>query len=143
MIVDSGYPTIKWSEFKDLDKDTKVLLIDTLGDLPFFYCVSDIAFVGGSLFSVGGHNLLEPASFEKPVLTGEFLQNVQEISSELVEAGGLLLVKNSEELSEHLNNLFADDSAKEKMVSGAGRVMQENKGSIDNLMRLIKPLIEN
>ena len=143
MIVDSGYPTIKWSEFKDLDKDTKVLLIDTLGDLPFFYCVSDIAFVGGSLFSVGGHNLLEPASFEKPVLTGEFLQNVQEISSELVEAGGLLLVKNSEELSEHLNNLFADDSAKEKMVSGAGKVMQENKGSIDNLMMLIKPLIEN
>ncbi len=52
-------------------------------------------------------------------------------------------IKNSEELSEHLNNLFADDSAKEKMVSGAGRVMQENKGSIDNLMRLIKPLIEN
>ncbi len=141
-INDSGLASIKWSEFKGLDANVEVLLIDTLGDLPFFYSVSDIAFVGGSLCSVGGHNLLEPVSFEKPILTGPFLENVKEISFELIEAGGLLLVKDSEELSSQLNNLFADESIKEQMVSGARRVMQKNKGSIDNIMKLIGPLIK-
>jgi 3-deoxy-D-manno-octulosonic-acid transferase len=141
-INDSELASIKWSEFKGLDANVEVLLIDTLGDLPFFYSVSDIAFVGGSLCSVGGHNLLEPVSFEKPILTGPFLENVKEISSELIEAGGLLLVKDSEELSSQLNNLFADESIKEQMVSGARRVMQKNKGSIDNIMKLIGPLIK-
>jgi 3-deoxy-D-manno-octulosonic-acid transferase len=52
------------------------------------------------------------------------------------------LVKDSEELSSQLNNLFADESIKEQMVSGARRVMQKNKGSIDNIMKLIGPLIK-
>jgi 3-deoxy-D-manno-octulosonic-acid transferase len=140
-IIDSGHDCIKWSNFKNLEDNTRVLLIDTLGDLPFFYSASDIAFVGGSLFSVGGHNLLEPASFGTPVITGPFLQNVKEISTELIEVGGLLVIKDAEELSIQLNELFADNSKKDQMVSAASKVMHDNKGSIENIMKLIKPFI--
>ena len=140
-IIDSGDACIKWSDFKSLEDNIKVLLIDTLGDLPFFYSASDIAFVGGSLFSIGGHNLLEPASFGTPVITGPSLQNVKEISKELIEVGGLLVVKDDQELSVQLNELFTDDSKKDQMVSSADKVMHDNKGAIENIMKLIKPFI--
>ena len=140
-IIDSGDACIKWSDFKSLEDNIKVLLIDTLGDLPFFYSASDIAFVGGSLFSIGGHNLLEPASFGTPVITGPSLQNVKEISTELIEVGGLLVVKDDQELSIQLNELFTDDSKKDQMVSSADKVMHDNKGAIENIMKLIKPFI--
>ena len=140
-IIDSGDACIKWSDFESLEDNIKVLLIDTLGDLPFFYSASDIAFVGGSLFSIGGHNLLEPASFGTPVITGPSLQNVKEISTELIEVGGLLVVKDDQELSVQLNELFTDDSKKDQMVSSADKVMHDNKGSIENIMKLIKPFI--
>ncbi len=140
-IIESGYACVKWSDFKNLQDNINVLLIDTLGDLPFFYSASDIAFVGGSLFSVGGHNLLEPASFSTPVITGPSLQNVKEISTELIEVGGLLVVNNDQELSIQLNELFTDDSKKEQMVYAADKVMRDNKGAIENIMKLIKPFI--
>ena len=140
-IIDSGHACIKWSDFENLEDNTEVLLVDTLGDLPFFYSASDIAFVGGSLFSVGGHNLLEPASFGTPVITGPSLQNVKEISTELIEVGGLEVVKDDQELSIQLNELFANNSKKDQMVSAADKVMHDNKGSIENIMKLIKPFI--
>ena len=140
-IIDSGHASVRWSNFKSLENNIEVLLIDTLGDLPFFYSASDVAFVGGSLFAIGGHNLLEPASFGTPVITGPFLQNVKEISTELIEVGGLLVVKDAKELSIQLNKLFADNSKKDQMVSAADKVMHDNKGSIENIMKLIKPFI--
>jgi len=141
VIIDSGYASVRWSDFKSLEDNIEVLLIDTLGDLPFFYSASDVAFVGGSLFAIGGHNLLEPASFGTPVISGPFLQNVKEISTELIEVGGLLVVKDDKELSIQLNKLLADNSKKDQMVSAADKVMHDNKGSIENIMKLIKPFI--
>ena len=101
-----------------------------------------MAFVGGSLFAVGGHNLLEPASLGKPVITGPILHNVEEISSQLMINGGLAIINDSSELAETIITLFDDSSKVDTMVSGALEVMQDNKGAIDNIMQLIKPLIK-
>jgi 3-deoxy-D-manno-octulosonic-acid transferase len=142
LIIDSGLTSSLWSEFESLDPKINVLLIDTLGDLPFFYSAADVAFVGGSLFAVGGHNLLEPASLGKPVITGPILHNVEEISSQLMINGGLAIINDSIELAETIITLFDDSSKIDTMVSGALEVMQDNKGAIDNIMQLIKPLIK-
>ena len=142
LIIDSGLTSALWSEFEILDPEISVLLIDTLGDLPFFYSAADVAFVGGSLFSVGGHNLLEPASLGKPVITGPILHNVEEISSQLMINGGLAIINDTSELAETIISLFNDSSKVDTMVSGALEVMQDNKGAIDNIMQLIKPLIK-
>ena len=142
LIIDSGLTSSLWSEFESLDPKINVLLIDTLGDLPFFYSAADMAFVGGSLFSVGGHNLLEPASLGKPVITGPILHNVEEISSQLLINDGLAIVNNSAELAETIITLFDDSSKIDTMVSGAMNVMKDNKGAIENILQLIKPLIK-
>ncbi|MFL2560854.1 MAG: lipid IV(A) 3-deoxy-D-manno-octulosonic acid transferase [Gammaproteobacteria bacterium] len=142
LIIDSNLTSSRWSEFESLDPKVNVLLIDTLGDLPFFYSAADMAFVGGSLFSVGGHNLLEPASLGKPVITGPILHNVEEISSQLLINDGLAVINNSTELAETIITLFDDSSKIDTMVSGAMDVMKDNRGAIENILQLIKPLIK-
>ena len=70
-----------------LANDTPVLLVDTVGELLPLYAAADVAFVGGSLVPMGGHNLLEPAALGLPVLTGPSYFNGQEIAQLLLAAG--------------------------------------------------------
>ena len=72
--------------------DAQVLLVDTVGELAALYAAADVAFVGGSLVPVGGHNLLEPAALGVPVITGPYNANSKEIARLLVETGGAVEV---------------------------------------------------
>src|SRR5690606_29327655 len=69
--------------------DDTVFVIDTLGELVPFYACADVAFVGGSLQAIGGHNLLEPAATGTAIVTGPHLHNFTEIARRLDEAGAL------------------------------------------------------
>ena len=101
-----------------------------------------MTFVGGSMFSVGGHNLLEPASLGKPVITGPILHNVEEIASQLTMNGGLAIISDANELAETIITLFDHSSKIDAMVLGASAVMKDNRGAIENILQLIKPLIK-
>ena len=68
------------------ERDDAAFVIDTLGELPAFFAVSDVAFVGGSLQDIGGHNLLEPAVAGVPVVTGPHLHNFTDIARGMREA---------------------------------------------------------
>ena len=76
--------------------DLEVLLVDTLGELLDFYAMGDVAFVGGSLVTVGGHNLLEPAALGVPVLAGPHNFNSADIAKILVDSGAAQIVKDSD-----------------------------------------------
>ena len=69
-----------------------MFLVDTLGELQMFYAAADVAFVGGSLVPVGGHNLLEPAVLGLPMLSGPHTQNAQDVAELLQECGALRIV---------------------------------------------------
>jgi 3-deoxy-D-manno-octulosonic-acid transferase len=119
----------------------QVLLVDTLGELPIMYAAADIAFVGGSLVPVGGHNLLEPAALGLPVLSGPFQDNNREIAALLTARGATALVADAAQLAEALARLFADD-AERRRVGAAGSVLVEaNRGSVAALLGLIEPLL--
>ena len=122
--------------------ETSVLLIDTLGELLAFYAAGDVAFVGGSLVPIGGHNLLEPASLGRPVLTGPFTQNAPAISALLIAAGGLRVVKDANELEQWLATWCTDPAARER-VGGKGRaVIAANRGALARVLALIAPLMQ-
>ena len=72
--------------------DTQVFLLDTLGELPPFYAAGDVAFVGGSLVPIGGHNLLEPAALGLPILAGPHNFNSADIAKLLIERGAVRIV---------------------------------------------------
>ena len=92
-----------------------ILFLDTLGDLQDFYALGDVAFVGGSLVDAGGHNMLEPARFGKPVLFGPYTSNFASLVSEMKQRGAGIEVAGAEDLARVLASLF-DDSEKCRTV---------------------------
>lgn len=121
--------------------DIAVFLGDTMGDLPMFYAASDIAFVGGTLVPIGGHNLLEPAALGLPVVTGPHLFNTQDIADMFSELGAFVQVRDAAELAAALKRLFHDSNAAEKMASKGRTILADNRGALQRLLDLMEPLM--
>ncbi|MDE1924349.1 MAG: glycosyltransferase, partial [Gammaproteobacteria bacterium] len=110
---------------------------DSIGELGLFYGAADIAFVGGSLVPVGGHNLLEPAALGVPVLTGPSNDNGREIAAVLSAAGAALIVADAADLAANLVALFGD-AARRRRIGEAGRAaVYTQRGSVGRLLDLI------
>ncbi len=139
LITSAGYECQRRTRLKGPVRD--VVLLDTIGELRAFYGACDIAFVGGSLVKVGGHNLLEPAAMKKPVIFSRYMFNFKEISEALIQAGGGLMVKDKEELYIKLDNLLSDKQLSSTMGEKAFKVIAANSGAtvrtIDAVHRLI------
>ena len=120
---------------------TSVLLGDTMGELMTFYAAADVAFVAGSLVPIGGHNLLEPASAGRPVLTGPHNFNGEEIAQLLVDAGAALVVADAAELAHAVQGLLEDDRLRAVMGASGRAVLDANRGALDRLLRLVDPLL--
>lgn len=114
-----------------------VLFLDTLGELPDFYSVADIAFVGGSLVDAGGHNLLEPARLRKPLLFGPYMTNFAEITSEMRRAGGGIEIRGKEDLTREIAALLSDRVKARKIGDLAHGVAVQDRGVVDRTMDLI------
>lgn len=139
LINRAGYDCQRRTKLKGPVKD--VLLLDTIGELRSFYSLGDIAFVGGSLVKVGGHNLVEPAAMRKPVIFSRYMFNFKEISEALLSAGGGIMVKDKEELYVQIDNLLSDKELARSMGERAFSVIEMNSGAaqktIDAVGRLI------
>ena len=117
--------------------DAAVYLADTMGELLMLFGACDVAFVGGSLVPVGGHNLLEPAAWEKPVLTGPHLHNFTAIAQLLDDAGGLSVVDSGEALGDKLQALMSDPDQCARQGQAAAAVVEANRGALEKGLELI------
>jgi len=96
-----------------------VLLLDTVGELTEFFNAADLAFVGGSLVDAGGHNILEPARYRKPVLFGPYMENFRTIAEGMKRNGGAIEVHGAEDLAHVLTKLLADPEARQRIGQSA------------------------
>jgi 3-deoxy-D-manno-octulosonic-acid transferase len=97
------------------------LVVDTMGDLPCLYQCADIVIMGGSFSpAVGGHNLLEPLCFGKPVITGPCMQNFPDIDRACTEHGGICKIGGSDEIGPALDGLLGDP-ARRSAIGAKGR----------------------
>jgi 3-deoxy-D-manno-octulosonic-acid transferase len=115
----------------------EVLILDTLGELERIYGLSIVSFVGGSLVPVGGHNLLEPASFGCPVLFGPYTHNFVSMSESLTEAGGGWRVEDGEELFDRMKMLLSDPEKRDNMGRLAREFVERNRGALDRVLSFI------
>ena len=120
----------------------RVIILDTRGELAQVYALGRVAFVGGTLVPVGGHNLLEPAQWGVPVFFGPFTDHCSEVANLLVQAGGGGQVKDAEELFTKLLQAFQDASLTQQMGSAASRVVEENRGVVKRNLELIVSFLE-
>ena len=117
--------------------DTTVFLLDTMGELTYFYGVADIAIVGGSLVPVGGHNLMEAVAASVPVIMGPHLENIDDIAAMFREAGGLRIVNDAQHLEEELSSLVNSDVKRQELTESATRVLNANKGALEKVQKII------
>ena len=136
-----GIPFDRRSRAAAVRPDAQVLLVDTVGELTTLYASSDLAFVGGSLVPVGGHNLLEPAVLGVPVITGPHTANAKDIARLLILGGGAVEVADSQDLAKAVRRLLQDPAARERAVRSAREFVDAHRGAVERLTALIDPLI--
>lgn len=138
-----GFTVFCKSDNKSSLKDTQIFILDTIGELLTYYAVADVAFVGGSLTKVGGHNMLEPASFGVPVLTGPHVFNFKEISQLLLKQRAAWTVFGANELFNRVNSLLDNCSLRHAMGERGRNVVLNNTGTASRAIRLIKGIFDD
>lgn len=118
-----------------------VFLGDTMGEVPLFYSASDVAFVGGTLVPVGGHNLLEPAALGLPVVTGPHLFNTQEIADMFDRLGALTLVNDEVQLASAVAGLLRNPDEARRLGNAGHAIVLDNRGALQRLLELVAPLM--
>lgn len=129
------------SEGRPCEPGTDVFLLDTLGELRWAYGAADVAFVGGSLVPVGGHNVLEPAAAGLPVLFGPHMFNFAEIALRLKQCGGGLEVASAEGLAAQLARLLGDSDARANIGAQGLEFVEANRGAVARVSGLIDGLL--
>lgn len=120
----------------------RVIILDTRGELALVYRHAALSFVGGTLVPVGGHNLLEPAVWGKPVFFGSYTDHCAEVAELLLKAGGGMRVRNEDELAGAMAGLLRKPSALLAMGVAARNVVMENQGALGRSVKHIGSVLE-
>lgn len=137
-----GIATVRRSSGEAVRLDTAVLLVDVLGELLPFYGAGDVAFVGGSLVPVGGHNLLEPAALAKPILSGPHTQNAVGIADLFLQAGAAHTVHDDEQLAARVTAYMTDPASAARDGRAALAAMEANRGALARVVEIVEPLLQ-
>ncbi len=118
-------------------RNTEVVVVDAMGALAELYAAADLAFVGGSLVPVGGHNLLEPAAFGIPILTGPHIGSVQALGDELVLEGAMCVMElsSASECEKMIHRILQQPDSGRRACAGAARVFAAHSGSLPRTMK--------
>jgi 3-deoxy-D-manno-octulosonic-acid transferase len=136
----SGLRAVSRSSGETTTLGVEVFLGDSMGELTMLYAASDVAFVGGSLVRVGGHNLLEPAALGVPALTGPYNFNAPDIAELLIEQGGTVVVQDAAAIAREVATLFVDPVERQRRGSQGRAALESNRGAVRRLFALVEPL---
>ncbi len=118
-----------------------IVVLDTLGDLAAVYALADVAFVGGSLVSRGGHNPLEPARFGVPIVVGSSYENFREVVDAMVVARGIRIVQDERELGSALVELLNDRETAQETGRRGQSVFETRAGATQRTVAALLDLL--
>jgi 3-deoxy-D-manno-octulosonic-acid transferase len=125
----------------DAEPRGDVVVLDTIGELARLFEIATVVFVGGSLVDAGGHNVLEPGIFGKPVLFGPYMQNFAEIASAFLANGAGVQVASARELGEAFVSLLGDPVRRASLGAAARGLVEANRGARDRTLDVISALL--
>jgi 3-deoxy-D-manno-octulosonic-acid transferase len=125
----------------DAEPRVDVVVLDTIGELAQLYQVATAVFVGGSLVDAGGHNILEPAVFGKPIVFGPHMHNFTEIARAFLENRGALQVHSPAELENALVELLSDPVRRASLGAAARALVEANRGARQRTIHVITQLL--
>jgi len=118
-----------------------VIVLDTMGELASLYSLCTVAFIGGSLVPIGGHNVLEPAVFAKPLFFGPYMDHFPDLAALLQQAGGAIQVQNEAELYERLADCLGHPEAGKAMGRCALEALAAHRGALERTTRAVQALL--
>ena len=139
----SGLAVSLRSEGIDCPPSTHCFIIDTMGELLRYYAACDVAFVGGSLATVGGHNALEPAALAKPVLFGPHTFNFEDITTQLLNAGAAIRVSSARDLEQAAIRLFTQPDLRDQMGQAGLELVKKGQGALEKTLKMVQKSSQN
>jgi len=131
----SRIPDCNPQELKENKK--AVFVLDTIGELLYFYALCDISFVGGSLSCDGGHNILEPIYLEKPTIFGPHMDNFLDVEEVVLEKGAGIKVSDNQQLRQTLMRLLEDQALRTNLSNRCRAVFQQERESLDKNLKIV------
>ena len=125
-------------ETDTLSEDTQVLLGDSMGEMYMYYAACDVAFVGGSLVALGGHNLIEACAMGKPVLTGPHTFNFSEITDQAIAADAAIRVADAQDVMKKAQALLDDTQTRIQMGENAYAFFLQHQGATDRTLQVLR-----
>jgi 3-deoxy-D-manno-octulosonic-acid transferase len=139
---DAGFVTMRRSELPiDAEPRADVVVLDTIGELAQVYQLATAVFVGGSLADHGGHNILEPAIYGKPIVFGSHMQNFKEIADAFLSNDAAVQVHSDRELEEALLTLVTDSVHRARLGAAARALVEANRGAKTKTLAVIADLL--
>jgi 3-deoxy-D-manno-octulosonic-acid transferase len=140
----AGWDVARRTELRvDSEPRHDVVVLDTIGELAQLYQIATAVFVGGSLVDAGGHNILEPAVFGKPIVFGPHMQNFAEIAQTFLHNNGAIQIRAGRELGPVLLDLLGDPVRRASLGAAARALVEANRGargkSLAALAELLPP----
>ena len=133
----SGQSVVSYSDGGGLGLCDQVFLVDVMGGLDAFFELASVAFVGGSLVPVGGHNFLEAVRAGTPAVMGSHLDNIEDIAQQFIDRQAIIIVKDGQELQEAILDLMNNVDEANRLVTAANKVMDLNQGALGRVEKLI------
>jgi len=125
----------------DAEPRVDVVVLDTIGELATIYQIATVVFVGGSLVATGGHNVLEPAVFGKPIVFGPHMQNFLEIAEAFVSNGAGVQLGDETQLEEAFLLLMGDPVKRARLGAAARALVEANRGANDKSVTVLSALL--
>ena len=139
---EAGFVVMRRSELPiDAEPRADVIVLDSIGELAELYQLATAVFVGGSLVDHGGHNILEPAIFGKPIVFGPHMQNFKEIGDAFLSNGAAVQVQSSRELEDLLLPLVTDPVRRARLGAAARALVEANRGAKEKTLAVLAELV--
>jgi len=138
----AGFRPRRFSENEKFEQEGNVYLLDAIGHLAKFYSVATVAFVGGTLAPIGGHNIVEPFTYSVPVLAGPHLHKTKDVADALLARKALTVVQDEKELAEQLQQLMDKPELRQQLGSSGNEWLKESQGAVSRALSMIESIVQ-
>ncbi len=122
--------------------ESAIFVGDSMGEMLLYLSAADVAFIGGSLVPVGGHNMLEAIALGVPVISGGHVHNFQDVADNMVKQNAGFIVNDSDELVSKAKALLSSEELCSKIAKNGAEFLQHNRGAINAIIEKISPYLD-
>ncbi|WP_438749912.1 lipid IV(A) 3-deoxy-D-manno-octulosonic acid transferase [Pararhizobium sp. O133] len=141
MLNAKGLTVARRTRNDPITPETDIFLGDTIGEMGLYLRMTEVAFVGRSLFAEGGQNPLEPAMLGCAILSGGNVQNFRDTYQMLAKNGSAKIIRDVEMLAKGVNYLLVNDEVRRKMIDAGLETVHEMRGALSATIRGLEPYI--